>query len=127
MEKLLLVRLSEDFYNKMAEASPFPSTVKARAMFLPELDTFVGTKKQIEEKEKELYGKVDAEMNRQREVFRSNQANASTQLQTDLEEYHEVAGHPKAGLLFAKAWEWGHASGYAEVASVYADLVDFIK
>ena len=49
MEKLLLVRLSEDFYNKMAEASPFPSTVKARAMFLPELDTFVGTKKQIEE------------------------------------------------------------------------------
>lgn len=45
----------------------------------------------------------------------------------DLEREHDVKDNPKADLLWAKAWERGHANGHHEVASVYGDLVDLIK
>ena len=45
----------------------------------------------------------------------------------DLEREHDVKDNPKADLLWAKAWERGHANGRHEVASVYGDLVDLIK
>lgn len=44
----------------------------------------------------------------------------------DLElEYHMV-GHPKADLLYGKAWERGHSGGLQEVASAYSDMVDLV-
>jgi hypothetical protein len=44
-----------------------------------------------------------------------------------LEKEYGMAGHPKAGAVFSKAWESGHSSGYAEVANCYADLVALAK
>lgn len=52
---------------------------------------------------------------------------AEARLKADLEAEHGVEDNPKANLLWAKAWELGHASGYANVASHYEDLVELIK
>ncbi len=48
-------------------------------------------------------------------------------LQRDLELVHGTGKNPKANLLFAKAWELGHSSGYHEVVIYYNDLVELIK
>lgn len=40
----------------------------------------------------------------------------------DLEAEHGLTGHPKANLLFDKAWEDGHASGLEEVEGCYSEL-----
>lgn len=43
------------------------------------------------------------------------------------EEDQGVVGNPKADMLWSKAWERGHSSGYHEVYGVYNDLVELIK
>lgn len=48
------------------------------------------------------------------------------QFQTDLEAEYGMTGHPRASLLYHKAWQRGHSGGLSEVASVYADLVDLV-
>jgi hypothetical protein len=44
----------------------------------------------------------------------------------DLEEEYGTSGHPKADLLYTKAWERGHSSGLSEVAGVYSDLSELL-
>ncbi len=45
----------------------------------------------------------------------------------DLEEEFGVKNHPKADLLYHKAWNLGHSYGLAQVLSDYENLVDIIK
>ena len=49
------------------------------------------------------------------------------QFKGTLEREHNLVGHPKADLLFEKAWDLGHASGLQDVESYYADLAELIK
>ena len=49
------------------------------------------------------------------------------QFKSDLFNDLEIVGNPKAELLWSKAWELGHSSGYHEVYSYASDLVDLIK
>lgn len=49
------------------------------------------------------------------------------QFRSDLEDEHDMKGHPKANMLFSKAWSLGHSAGYSEVANYYDDLVDLVK
>lgn len=49
------------------------------------------------------------------------------QFQKDLEAHYEMTGHPKAALLYNKAYERGHSDGWHEIACVYADLVELVK
>lgn len=44
----------------------------------------------------------------------------------DLEVHHDMVGHPKADLLYGKAYQMGHSGGMQEVASYYADLVELV-
>ena len=44
-----------------------------------------------------------------------------------LEDDNGMTGHPKADILFSKAWDHGHANGYAEVITCYDDLIDLVK
>ena len=44
----------------------------------------------------------------------------------DLLEHLGISRHPKANLLYHKAWERGHSSGLYEVAQVAEDLVELI-
>ena len=48
-------------------------------------------------------------------------------LQADLEAEYGVTGHPKAELLWSKAYDRGHSSGMGEVISVWVDLVELIQ
>lgn len=45
----------------------------------------------------------------------------------DLFAYLNITGHPKAELLFNKAWGLGHPAGLYEVANIADDLVELIK
>ena len=45
----------------------------------------------------------------------------------DLEEEFGVVGNPKAGLLYWKAYDRGHAYGLEEIYSHYSDLVELIR
>jgi hypothetical protein len=62
---------------------------------------------------------VDAYNRRSREL--------EQEFQRDLEDHHGMTGHPKAAILFGKAWDRGHSAGYYDVALVYDDLVDLVK
>ena len=48
-------------------------------------------------------------------------------LQADLEAEYGVTGHPKAAMLWSKAYDRGHAYGMGEVISVWTDLVELIQ
>lgn len=45
----------------------------------------------------------------------------------DLETEFKMQDHPKAELLYAKAWAQGHSSGLHEVYYAYSDLVELVK
>lgn len=47
-------------------------------------------------------------------------------LRHDLEEEYATANHPKAQLLWDKAWEAGHSEGYESVRWNYSDLHELI-
>jgi hypothetical protein len=58
---------------------------------------------------------------------RAEEARLNSLFKADLENQHGVAGHPKADRLFELAWDYGHSSGYNEVAYYYDDLAELIK
>lgn len=49
------------------------------------------------------------------------------QFELDLATEHGVLKHPKRKLLYMKAYEAGHSSGYSEIEICYVDMVDLIK
>lgn len=49
------------------------------------------------------------------------------QFKADLLEEAGITDHPKADMLFNKAWEQGHSSGYSEVYNCFYDLLDLIQ
>ena len=60
-------------------------------------------------------------------AYNTRTGELEAQFQADLEAYYEMSGHPKAGLLYWKAYERGHSGGMEEVANVYSDLVELVK
>ena len=61
-----------------------------------------------------------------RDEWQSEQARLEAEFREELFRDLKIADHPKRDLLFQKAWDRGHASGYAEVYNVALDLVDLI-
>lgn len=51
----------------------------------------------------------------------------TTALRKELEAKNDMTDHPKADLLWSKAWEHGHSSGLEDVRCWYNDLVELIK
>lgn len=39
----------------------------------------------------------------------------------------EIVGHPKAELLWSKAWDMGHANGFSDVYYYADELVELIR
>ena len=48
------------------------------------------------------------------------------QFRDDLEEEFGMKGHPKADILYSKAYEHGHSSGYSDIFSWYSDLHELV-
>lgn len=55
------------------------------------------------------------------------EAQMSQECEERLAKEHGVENNPKRGLLWAKAWEHGHSSGYSEVENYYRDFVELIE
>ena len=55
-----------------------------------------------------------------------DQARLNNQLKADLLADVGLTGHPKADLLFEKAWDLGHASGLQEVTTYFYDLAELL-
>jgi hypothetical protein len=60
------------------------------------------------------------------QAYQKEDARVHTLFEKDLFEDLGITDHPKKGLLFSKAWEMGHSSGYHEVYTVAQDLVELI-
>lgn len=59
--------------------------------------------------------------------YRENGGKLMDQFRSDLEAEYEMTDHPKASLLWEKAWERGHSGGFSDVYSAYADMVELVK
>lgn len=77
-----------------------------------------------------MHARTPEEREKRRKEFEERQRQESVKneaFQKRLEAEYGTEGNPKAALLFAKAWEMGHAYGYNEVETYYRDLVDLIR
>lgn len=48
-------------------------------------------------------------------------------LRLKLEADYAMESHPKRELVWSKAWEHGHATGFADVEFWYSELVELVK
>lgn len=62
-----------------------------------------------------------------RDAWREDMNRLARKLEEDLAEELEMTNHPKRQMLWTKAWEHGHASGYTEIHYWYTDLLELIK
>lgn len=60
-------------------------------------------------------------------AYQAEEARLHDEFRRDALAELEITDHPKADLLFSKAWEMGHAYGYSEVWSYMQDLVDLVR
>ena len=92
-----------------------------------ELDTFVGTKKDIDEKIDEFYAK-SSEMFKEHQRKRNNETRIKTeQFKNDLALVNGLENHPKLDKLWNKAWEHGHSSGLHEVRYYFENLMELLS
>ena len=61
-----------------------------------------------------------------RKAYSEDERRLESQFKADLEAEYKMIGHPKADLLWGKAWDHGHANGLHEVAFYYGDFVELV-
>lgn len=76
---------------------------------------------------RELKAQHKENRRQQHSLHNQEQGRISARVKADLEAEHGLAGHPKADLLWSKAWDHGHSSGYDEIISVYEDLAELLQ
>jgi hypothetical protein len=59
--------------------------------------------------------------------YREEDQRLYTEFQDDIFEEFGVVDNPKRFKAFSYAWEAGHAGGYANVHSMFADIVELIR
>jgi hypothetical protein len=65
--------------------------------------------------------------NAARSAYHARENDKYEEFQRDLLEEHGVTDNPKAVKLFGVCYMRGHATGYSDVASIFADFVDVIR
>lgn len=68
-----------------------------------------------------------AEYDRLRQEYKEEEHRLIQRFRADVEIDFGMVDHPKAGKLWEKAWDHGHASGLSDVYSVYQDLVELVR
>lgn len=69
----------------------------------------------------------EAGLKAQRIAYGAEQSRLEQEFKTDLFEEHGVIDHPKANKCYGIAYDYGHSSGYQEIANYFDTLVDLIK
>lgn len=67
-----------------------------------------------------------ADYTHKRNAYDAEEARLHAQFKYDLIRELGIAKHPKAEILYQKAWEQGHSAGYEEVFNYANDLVDLL-
>jgi len=62
-----------------------------------------------------------------RKAYFAERSRLEDLLRRDLLVENDVVGHPKAQMVWDKAWEYGHYAGYHEVVNYFESLVELIK
>lgn len=62
-----------------------------------------------------------------REAFNTETARLEAIFKHDFMLELGIENHPKAELLFRKAWEMGHSNGYGEVVSIGQSLLELVS
>ena len=78
-------------------------------------DAIEAYEKEMENYEEELH------------AYQVRKNNLEEEFQKDLIEENDLTGHPKAALLYIKAWDHGHASGLDEVMYWFNDLAELLR
>lgn len=73
------------------------------------------------------YDDAKAAYEADRRAYGAESGRLNALLQADLEAEYGVTGHPKAELLWSKAYDRGHGSGMGDVINVWTDLVELIQ
>lgn len=59
-------------------------------------------------------------------AWREDSSRLAAEFRADLEHQYGMVGHPKADMLYSKAYELGHSAGFSDVHHYYSDLVDLV-
>lgn len=62
-----------------------------------------------------------------RDAYSAREREIKDELRRDLEVEHGMTDHPKADLLWSKAWEYGHDASLGEVIGHYEDFVELVR
>ena len=75
----------------------------------------------------EDWEKQTAAIRDEQQAWSSRNAALHAQFRIDLETETDMLGHPKAELLYDKAYARGHAYGVDEIYSHYMDMLELVK
>ena len=127
VSKRLYSLLNVDNEHAYKNTKPYGSLRQYKTQIDEELNGFSGTIEQHKYHANEVKIKYDNIASQAHKEYNEERAALDAQFRSDLEDWFGVTGHPKADLLFNKAWERGHSGGYIDVYNNYSDLVDLIK
>lgn len=106
--------------------TPYKCKAEFMGMVPRQIEKFVGTKSEIEAKEKELYEQAEEKYKLHCKRRREDQNAKTEEFKNDLAEENGVKNSPKLDLLWSKAWDMGHSSGFSEVKHYFEELVELI-
>lgn len=122
-KKSLYAKLSENYYKTKLPYPTKPKEPKTTVDLSKASDEEVAMVRAAMAKFKEEEVAYAARRNE----YYEDEARLHAEFRADLEEENGMTGHPKADLLFSKAYDRGCSGGFDDVRSVYEDLVELVK
>ena len=117
----------ENLKNYTGNTLPFRTKMSFYMELDEELDSFVGSRKEIKEKEAE----IDQQASK---MFRENESNRraeirqkTKQFKDDLALVNGLTDHPMLDKLWEKAWEQGYSYGLLDVKDCFEDLMELLS
>jgi hypothetical protein len=117
-------RIRGDFYKSKV---PYPDNVKKPEVLLKKAADLTSDEIASLTRVKADYEQALLDYKESRARYNEESGRLYSLFRSDVEEANDMKGHPKADLLWSKAWEHGHSGGYGEVLSHYEDLVELVK
>lgn len=71
--------------------------------------------------------KWEANYDAKKTAYYAEQHARQALLKRDLEEEYGLTNHPKADMVWGKAWEHGHSGGYNDVATWYSEFAEVVQ
>lgn len=112
-------KLQQDAYRNPGEFPQAPSKPKLNPKATPAEVRDFADKLEAYDHAMTLHRELQA-------AYHARSAALEAEFRHDLEVYYLMVGHPKADLLYGKAYQMGHYAGMQEVAHYYSDLVELV-